>query len=117
MKLVKAILILLAVLAVVFGLFWQFWLKDQVALAKVATAYGAKQVCSCLFVAGREMESCRTDFTQDISAISFEVKQSYTTTEDHATITQETVRASALAGLISDTAQFEPGLGCTLVKP
>ena len=117
MKHVKAILILLTVLAVVFGLFWQFWLKDQIAMAKVATAYGAKQVCSCLYVAGRDLDSCRTDFLQDISAISFDIKQSHATTETQATITVHTVKASVFGGLISDTARFEPGLGCALVKP
>ena len=104
MKLVKALVIIALVLGIGFGLFWQFWLKDQVAFAKVATAYGAKQVCSCLHVANRDMASCETDFTVDVSAISFADANNTTT-------------ASVLSGLVSAKARYEPGLGCTLVKP
>ena len=101
MKVVKAILILVAVLVVMAGAVWQFWLKAQVEFAQVGTAYGAKVVCSCRFVAEREMTSCQGDFTEDVSAFTF-------------TETDNTVTASVL-GVISNTAIFEPGLGCTLV--
>ncbi len=36
--------------------------RDTWATAKIGTVYVAKQTCSCLFVAGRPMESCRTDY-------------------------------------------------------
>lgn len=104
MKRVKVLLITLAVLLVIAGLGWQFWLKEQVAFAKVASAYGAKQVCSCLHVGERPMESCMDDFTVDISAVSI--------SDDGATTT-----ASVLGGLVKAEASFTPGLGCTLVKP
>lgn len=104
MKRVKVLLITLAVMLVLIVAGWQVWLKDQVAYAKVATAYGAKQVCSCLHVAGRPMDSCMDDFTTDISAVSI---------ADDGAIT----RASVLGGLVGARARFEPGLGCTLVKP
>ncbi len=104
MKLVKVLLITLAVLLVIAGLGWQFWLKEQVAFAKVATAYGAKQVCSCLHVGERPMESCMDDFTVDISAV--------TVTDDGAVTT-----ASVLGGVVKSEASYSPGLGCTLVKP
>ena len=104
MKIVKVLLIVFVVLLVIAGLGWQFWLKDQVAFAKVATAYGAKQVCSCLHVAERPMDSCMDDFTTDISAVRI---------ADDGAVT----RASVLGGLVDAKARFEPGLGCTLVKP
>ncbi|MBU1287167.1 MAG: hypothetical protein KJ871_05515 [Alphaproteobacteria bacterium] len=104
MKLVKVLLITLAVLLVIAGLGWQFWLKEQVAFAKVATAYGAKQVCSCLHVGERPMASCMDDFTVDISAV--------TVTDDGAVTT-----ASVLGGVVKSEASYSPGLGCTLVKP
>ena len=104
MKLVKVLLITLAVMLVLIVAGWQVWLKDQIAYAKVATAYGAKQVCSCLHVAERPMDSCMDDFTTDISAVSI---------ADDGAIT----RASVLGGLVDAKARFEPGLGCTLAKP
>jgi hypothetical protein len=103
MKLVKVLLITLAVVLVIAGLGWQFWLKDQVAYAKIATAYGAKQVCSCLHVGERPMGSCMDDFTVDISAV--------TVTDDGAVTT-----ASVLGGLVKSEASYTPALGCTLVK-
>lgn len=103
MKLVKILLVVVGLLAVSGALLWQIWLKEQVAYAKVATAYGAKMVCSCRFVAGREMDSCMQDFTVDISAV--------TVSEDEDRIT-----ASVLGGVVKSTAAFEDGLGCTLVN-
>ena len=104
MKVVKVLLITFAVMLVLIGVGWQVWLKDQVAYARIATAYGAKQVCSCLHVAERPMDSCLGDFTTDISAVSFADDGGET-------------RATVLGGLVSARARFEPGLGCTLVKP
>ena len=103
MKLVKAFAVLVIVLGVAGALAWHFWLKDQVAYAQTATAYGAKMVCSCRFVAEREMDSCLQDFTVDISMVNFDESDNK-------------VRASVLGGLASSTAQFENGLGCTLVE-
>ena len=103
MKLVKVLLAVVAILAIAGGLFWHIWLKDQVAYARVATAYGAKMVCSCRFVAEREMESCEQDFTADVSAVTF--------SEEGARI-----RATVLGGVAVAEARFEPGLGCTLVE-
>lgn len=116
MKFVKTILILLLILAVIGGAVWQFWLKGQVEFAKVATAYGAKQVCSCHFVAEREFDSCLGDFTEDISQVSFSVSSSQVT-ENGVSRADRTVTASVLGGMIQDRARFEPGLGCTLERP
>ena len=104
MKRVKALLVVAGLAIAAAGLGWQFWLKGQVAYAEVATAYGAKMVCSCLHVAERNMESCKHDFTADMSAVSFSDRNDVT-------------RASVLGGLVKGEARFEPGLGCTLVKP
>lgn len=116
MKLVKVLLIATVISALIFGAFWQFWLKDQIQFAKVGTAYGAKMVCSCQFVAERPMESCLKDFTIDLSAINYDV--SSTRIDENGTQTREgKVVASVLGGLVKSEARFEPGLGCTLVKP
>jgi hypothetical protein len=104
MKLVKVFAIGALVIAVASGLLWQFMFKGQVAYADAAAAYGAKMVCSCRFVAERPMESCLTDFTVDVSQITFAE-------------TGDTIRASVLGGLVSSEAKLTgPETGCTLVK-
>lgn len=102
MKLVKAAIVIVIMLGVLALLAWQFMIKDQIDLARVATPYGAKMVCSCRFVAERPMESCLADFTEDVSAVNF--------SEDGSAI-----RAKVLGGVVSATAVYEEGLGCTLV--
>ncbi|MEM9573212.1 MAG: hypothetical protein AAF996_17220 [Pseudomonadota bacterium] len=115
MKPVKVLLFTLFALIVIGGAVWQFWLKQQVAFAQVATAYGAKQVCSCRFVAERPLQSCLGDFTENVSAVSFKVSSSEVT-ENGDTVEADTVTASVLGGLVKNRARFEPGLGCTVVK-
>ena len=109
MKLIKPTLITLAALALIGAAAWQFFLNEQVAFGKVASAYAAKQICSCRFVSEREMESCKTDFTQDISVLTIE--ENYI---DSTGRTDQSIVASAAWGLISEKAVFEPGLGCVL---
>ena len=74
--------------------------RDTWATAKIGTVYVAKQTCSCLFVAERPMDSCRTDY--DASAL----KPLTVEKLEHG------VKVSALAGIVSAQAQFEPGFGC-----
>jgi hypothetical protein len=77
-----------------------FFGRDTWATAKIGTVYVAKQTCSCLFVAGRPMDSCRTDYDPAaIKPLTVEPSDSG-------------VKVSALAGLVSAQAQFEPGFGC-----
>lgn len=86
------------VIAMTLGIF----LRDQAAFGKIATAYVAKQTCSCLHVGGRSLESCRTDYApEDLALITI------------ATSGQD-VRASALGGAVSATARHTPGFGCTI---
>ena len=74
--------------------------RDTWATAKIGTVYVAKQTCSCLFVAGRPMDSCRTDYDPAaLKPLSVET-------------TQRSVEVSALAGLVSARSEFEPGFGC-----
>ena len=102
MKHVKVILALLAALGVLGALLWRFALAEQVEFARVATAYGAKKVCSCLHVAGRDLKSCAVDFTEDVGMVSF-------------ADTGEGASASVLGGRIEATARHTPGQGCALV--
>ena len=74
--------------------------RDTWATAKIGTVYVAKQTCSCLFVAGRTMDSCRTDY--DPAAIK----------PLTVNATDNGVKVSALGGLVSARAEFEQGFGC-----
>lgn len=78
-------------------------LKDQIAFARIATAYAAKQTCSCLHAGGRSLQSCRTDYNaKDIARIAI-------------TPAGETVRASVLGGAISSKARHTHGFGCSIL--
>lgn len=76
--------------------------RDQFVHAHLATGYAAKQTCSCLFVSGRSMESCLSDFPED-------ARETLSVTHDG-----ETVRASVLFGAISAEAVNDGEFGCRL---
>jgi hypothetical protein len=95
----KGLLIAVVVLVALIGAA-MFFGRDTWATAKIGTVYVAKQTCSCLFVAGRPLDSCRTDY--DPAAL----KPLTVETTDSG------VKVSALAGLVSAQAKFEPGFGC-----
>ncbi len=78
-------------------------LQDDLAYARIATSYAAKQTCSCLHVSGRALESCLADFPEDaLDQISVAPEG-------------EHVRASVLFGAISAEAMFEENYGCRLL--
>ena len=92
-------LLILGVLVLLLGIgVWSS--RDTFATARIGTTYVAKQICSCLFVAGRSLESCHTDFEAEaLRALDVQVSE-------------QAVTASALRGYISARAQFEQGYGC-----
>ena len=95
----------LGVLVLVFvalaGTAWS--LRDDVEFARIATAYAAKQTCSCLHVGGRPLDSCIADFPDEARG--------------PISISEEAggVRASVLFGAVSTQAVFEDGFGCRIV--
>ena len=92
-------LIAIIVLVVLVGAA-MFFGRDTWTTAKLGTVYVAKQTCSCLFVAGRPMDSCRTDY--DPAAI----KPLTVEKLEHG------VKVTALGGIVAAQAQFEQGFGC-----
>lgn len=102
MRVVKVIIGLGLGLVIAGGLGYTLWLKPQLEFASVATAYGAKKMCSCLFVSDLSLDSCKADFTEDISMVDF--------TPDETGVTVE-----VLGGRISARADYQSGLGCALV--
>ncbi|MBY0569371.1 MAG: hypothetical protein K2P70_18830 [Hyphomonadaceae bacterium] len=76
-------------------------LRDDLAYAKLATGYAAKQTCSCLHITGRTLDSCMADFPEDArSMIAIEQSGS-------------SVRASVLFGAVGATATYSQEYGCT----
>ncbi len=104
MRLATVFLVIAVVIGALGFAAWHFVLREQVAFAQVATAYVAKQACSCRHVAGRSLESCLGDFTQDISQLDV---------RDTLSAGRPAVTASAL-GLVSETAAYQPAMGCSL---
>lgn len=97
----------LAAVLVAGGLGWHFVLKDQVAFAGLGAAYGAKMACSCQHVADRTFSACQNEFTEDLSPFTF------AETEVDG---RPAVRVSAIMGLVSRTAGYEPARGCAVVN-
>jgi hypothetical protein len=91
--------IALVVLVAIVGAAMYFG-RDTWTTAKLGTVYVAKQTCSCLFVAGRPMDSCRTDY--DPAAIKPLTVEKL----------ENGVKVTALGGIVSAQAQFEQGFGC-----
>ena len=78
--------------------------REPYAYARVATAYAAKQTCSCLHVSGRTMESCMAEFPQE-SRGQFSVIS-----------TGNRVHASVMFNAISADAIYEETYGCRLLN-
>lgn len=90
-----------AIAAGIAALGWLY--RDDVAYARIATGYAAKQTCSCLNVSGRPLDSCIAEFPAEArEQISVSVEGN-------------DVRASVLVGLISARATYEPEFGCAIV--
>jgi hypothetical protein len=77
--------------------------REVIPLARIATAYGAMQTCSCLFVSERSFDSCQTDFNPDDTRwLSWRV--------------EERAVAVSLVGVISSRARFDEGFGCHVAQ-
>lgn len=77
-------------------------LRDDYANARIATAYAAKQSCSCVHVGGRALAACVAELPD----------------ADQVRVTQDGahMRASLLFGAISAEAVYEDGYGCTIAN-
>lgn len=81
-----------------------FAARGPLAYADIATAYAAKQVCSCRMINGRSMDSCMLDFPE-------EARSQINIVEDGAHF-----RTSALFGAFKAEAVYEDGFGCRLIE-
>jgi hypothetical protein len=93
------ILLLLAAIIACIGAFLYPGWKAQ---AEAGAAYGARVGCSCLFVQGRELASCETDFEPGMEMVSLS-----------ADLDSKSATASVPL-LASSTAKFQGSSGCIL---
>lgn len=78
--------------------------RNVYTTAQIGAAFVAKHTCSCRFVAGRSAESCSADYDPQAARLLT------------VNTAQSSVTVSALAGVLSTRAEFEPGFGCHLVN-
>ena len=69
-------------------------------LGRVGAGFAAKEVCSCVFVGGRSLESCRADLPESMDRVQLELGA-------------DRVRAF-VPGLAERIARHEPPFGCVL---
>lgn len=81
-----------------------YWLfRDSLHEQAVAgTAFGARTVCSCRYVGGREMASCKADFEPGMDVVFI--------SEDE----EEQEITAWVPLLASQSARLVPGFGCVL---
>ena len=84
------------VLLVAGALAWE-WMRDR---STVGAGYVAKEICSCVFVGGRSLDSCRPDVPASMDRVEVELGA-------------DRVRAS-VTGLAERIARHEPPFGCVL---
>jgi hypothetical protein len=91
----------IALALVVLGIAGGAWAYTHVrGMASVGAGYVAKELCSCVFVAGRSLESCRPDVPESMDRVEVE-------------LLSDGVR-SFVPALAERVARYEPGFGCTL---
>lgn len=72
------------------------------ARAQLGVAYGARMACSCRFVQGRDIDSCRRDAEPGMEMVSI------------ADVPDARAVEASVPLFASRTAHFEPGTGCLL---
>lgn len=70
--------------------------------SQAGTSYGAKNACSCRYLAGRELNSCGDDFLPGMEAVFLSED------EDEQSVT------AYIPLVASNTARFRDGFGCVL---
>ncbi len=88
-----------ALLLIAAALLW----RKLMPLGRIGTGYAAEQTCSCLFVSGRTLDSCK----EDLEPLARKLVSVRVGTDE--------VSASAI-GLMHARARYEATRGCTLVE-
>lgn len=81
--------------------YWYFG-ESITGQAQAATAFGAKTACSCRYVAGRDLASCKDDFVPGMETVFL---------SDDA---DEQAVTAYVPLFSSDSARYREGFGCML---
>ena len=97
-----------------------FWIVGALALAllilawtqltpwpRTGAVYVAKQMCSCLFLTGRNEQSCRTDFAGYVNLYTLRVDR---------TGLPKTAKVTTSLAMFSGEAVYEAGYGCRIAR-
>jgi hypothetical protein len=95
----KLVLVAAAIVGALAIFAWKYFRVFDLML--IGTGYTAQQTCACLHVAGRSLESCMDDL-DPLARKTISIRPS-----------KDEVTATAL-GVVSATAHFEKGFGCSL---
>jgi len=95
----------LVLVVVIAAAVWWFYGATIRGLSLAGTGYGAKNACSCRYIAGRDLNSCEGDFLPGMEMVFL--------SEDEAT---NSVTASVPL-IASQTARYRDGYGCVLDSP
>jgi hypothetical protein len=98
----KIMIGLTLLLCVGLALAWRGWYLPTRDAVAIGAGLLAKQVCSCVYVAGRELDDCRADQMASTDPIQLEVRAS-----------EQRVRAW-LPAFAERSAIHRAGFGCTL---
>lgn len=95
---------LLLLIALAIGVVAWFYGEAIAGYSEAGTGYGAKNACSCRYLAGRELSQCYDDFIPGMGAIWL--------TEDEG---EQSVTAT-IPLISSTTATYSEGYGC-MIEP
>ncbi len=93
------VLLVLAIIAAVAAFLYPGW-KAQ---AEAGVAYGARVGCSCLYIQGRDLNSCESDFEPGMGMVSLSAdKDAKTATASVRFMASRTARFSGANGCLLD---------------
>ena len=98
----RRVLILFLVLAII-ATIGAFAYPGWKAQAQAGVAYGSRVGCSCLYVQGRSVKSCESDFLPGMEMVSLSAdKEAKTATAQVRFLARRTARFSGTSGCIVD---------------
>ena len=97
----RVAVIVIALLVLIGAVFAAYNARTLAGMASIGTAYGARVGCSCHLVAGRDLESCATDFEPGMELVRLSA--------DGARVT------ASIPLVASRTAEYREGWGCQLL--
>lgn len=83
---------------------WFIWHFDHYrARATLAAAYGARIACSCRYIEGRSLDSCKADFQRGMEMVMLnEDEEARTISATYPLMSSATVRYKGASGCVLD---------------